>query len=822
LVKVKSSYNGSNNNESRGTLKMRKRFQTLSIIMGAIAGLAGGAYYMLFRRPLPQKKGMLHLDGISTPVEILRDKWGVPHIYAQNENDLFFSQGYIHADERLWQMDFNRRMVAGRLSEILGPRAIPLDRWMRTLGMRRIAEQEALLVTGIYKEIIQSYAAGVNARISQGRLPLEFSLLRCRPEPWTIADSFSWAKMMAWNLSVNWEAELLRALIINKLGAEKASELEPGGFEEWPLIIPDDVDFSKFGKTALKKAAEARQKSGPGSASGLGSNNWVISGAKTISGKPILANDMHLSLTVPAIWFENHLCGGALDVTGVSFPGIPGVIAGHNSHVAWGFTNGFPDVQDLYVEHIKREEDRVLFEYRGEWLDATVRKESIKVRGQEPVIEEVVETRHGPIINSLFGESGLEDPLALRWTAYEPHPFIDAIYGMNRAHNYESFRVAIQSWTVPVQNIVYADIQGNIAYFYPGLVPIRAKGDGRLPVPGWSGEYEWEGYIPFDELPHFLNPAQGYIATANNRVVGPAYPYWLGCDFVTGNRAKQIVNMIKTKEKIDLRYVQEMQTNLVSTAAKEITQYFSEIATSDPELRMVLDRLIQWDGDHSQVSAEATVYQVFCLQILEKILKPRLGADLAERYMGKGPTPILTETSIFGERSREFLRQQMSQPDSNWFNLGNGETRDELILQTLRQTVDYLKNNYGPGIDDWAWGKVHTLTLTHSLGSNPAPGKIFNRGPYDIGGDADTIWQSQATRYNLKQSALIGPPYRMIVDFQNLSDSVSQLLPGQSGHPASSHYADNIDAWLNGKYHPMLFRFAEVNKNAEARLRLEP
>ncbi len=479
-----------------------------------IAGLLGLASYWL-RKPLAKTQGTLQVPGLQAPVEIIRDKWGVPHIYAANTHDLMFAQGFVHAQDRLWQMDFQRRLVAGRLSEVMGAVTVPVDRWMRILGMRKVAEKEVGLIGSDVRANIEAYASGVNACIAQGHLPVEFSLLRYKPERWTVADSLSWVKMMSWNLSVNWETEILRAQLIARLGPEKAAELEPDYFDRWPTIVPPGVDYSAIGGAALLRAEAARPFTGPAAGDGLGSNNWVLAGSHTATGAPLLANDMHLLISIPAIWYENHLAGGDLNVTGVTFPGIPGVVAGHNEHVAWGFTNGFPDVQDLYMEHLRRtDNDRVQYEHKGEWLDARLVREEIRVKGGETVVEEVVITQHGPIINQLAPDFTGEQPLAMRWTSFEPDTMMLALDGMNRARSCLEFREALRHWAAPVQNIVYADTAGNIGYSFPGKVPIRAKGEGRVPVPGWTGEYEWTGYIPFDKLPHMYNPPQGYVVTS--------------------------------------------------------------------------------------------------------------------------------------------------------------------------------------------------------------------------------------------------------------------------------------------------------------------
>jgi penicillin amidase len=520
--------------------------KSLSDAYQAVSSLAVLGTSWLLRKPQPRYKGKLRAKGLSAPVEILRDRWGVPHIYAKTTEDVLFAQGFVHAQERLWQMDFNRRLVAGRLSEILGPVAVPLDRWMRTLTMRRVAESEVDLLDNESRQCLEAYAAGVNACIEHEPLPLEFRLLNYQPEPWIPADSLAWVKMMCWTLCVNWETEILRARLIAKLGAEAVASLEPEVASQWVRVIPPGVDYSCIGSEALQRAAQSRQFTGPAARQGIGSNNWVLSGSRTTTGKPILANDMHLGMGAPAIWFENHLSGGNLHVSGISFPGLPFIISGHNEHLAWGFTNGFPDVQDLYMEHVRRTpKGGAEYEFRGDWLEAEVKREEIKVKGAEPVVEEVVITRHGPIINSLIEGEEMESPLALRWTALDKGDTLHVIIDMNRAASCEAFRDALRGWTCPTQNIVYADRQGNIGYSFPGNIPIRAKGNGMLPAPGWTGEYEWLGYIPYEELPHLFNPSPGYIASANNRVVDNGYPHWVSPDFCTSSRATRIVEMIE-------------------------------------------------------------------------------------------------------------------------------------------------------------------------------------------------------------------------------------------------------------------------------------
>jgi penicillin amidase len=784
----------------------KNQWKTLGLVLSAVAGAAGAGYYLLFRRPLAVTKGDVQLRGLSGPADIYRDKWGVAHIYAAEIKDALFAQGYVHAQDRLWQMEFNRRMVAGRLSEVLGKASLPLDRWMRILSMRRTAEAEVALLSPETRDFLEAYAAGINARIRQGRLPVEFTLLRHKPEPWVLADSLSWAKMMAWTLSVNWETELLRARLVDLLGPEKAAELEPDYGSEQPTIVPPGVDYSAIGMEALRRAQAARAFTGPAAGEGLGSNNWVISGERTVTGKPLLANDMHLLLTLPAIWYENHLEAGPLHISGVSFPGIPGIIAGHNANLAWGFTNGFPDVQDLYMEHLRRQDDgRVMYEYQGEWLEADLRREVIQVKGDDPAVEEVVTTRHGPVINTLNPDFIGETPLALRWTALDPSTIFNGLFKMNLADDCLAFREALRDWDVPVQNIVYADIQGNIGYSFPGKVPVRARGDGRLPVPGWSGEYEWTGFIPFEELPHLYNPPQGYIVTANNRVVDDDYPHWFGLDHASGHRAQRIHELIQSKEKISFEDIRHMHFDQLSTHARAVAAHLGCLETDDPELSNVVKWMAVWDGSLGSESPAAAIYQVFTRRLIHLLLAEKLG-PLAERYEGQGPVPVLQEGSLMGARAWEWIQYLLDQPESDWFDLGGGETREQVMRLALRQT----------------WGKLHKLTFSHVLGQAPPLDRLFNRGPYPLGGDTNTVWATGSSLTDLDVDQVVGPPFRFIADLGNLENCQGLLAPGQSGQPSSRHYDDQIQAWFKAGYHSMYFSRQAVEKNAVSRLRLAP
>lgn len=771
--------------------------------------------HLLSHGSLPRLDGEISVLGLENPVEILRDRWGIPHIYAQSIHDLLFAQGYVHAQDRLWQMDINRRLVAGRMAEVLGEEALPIDRWIRVLGLRRATLADEQKLSDQERDLLNAYAAGVNARIAEGHFPIEFTLLSYHPEPWKGIDSLSWSKMMSWGLSGNWESELLRAALAERLGPALAAELELEAEQPWPNAM--SVVLS--GLKALELARDNQWLTGPDLMDGVGSNNWVLSGSRTVSGKPLLANDMHLPINAPAIWYENHLSGGGVNVTGVSFPGVPLVIVGHNQAVAWGFTAGFADVQDLYIEHLRREPDgQVLYEYKGDWLPAEVRQEEIKVRGEIAVNEEVVVTRHGPLINPLIVNFEVQEQYALQWTALQPDRTITALVDLNRAESCSEFKEALRNWHAPVVNVVYADIQGNIGYSLPGDIPIRQRGSGRVPAPGWTGTAEWQGMIPFDELPRLENPPQGFIATANNRVADENYPYDLGSDYVIGDRARRIVELIAEHELADLDTMRMMQYDLLSPSARWIASHLGLLETADVELSRAISMLREWNAEIRVDSPAAALHHVFMNRVIVMLLRDQLG-ELTEHYAGRGPTPILAEGSMWGFRSWEWFQHILDTPDSHWFEMGRGETRDGVLLRALRESLDYLKATLGEDMQTWSWGRLHHLTFAHLLGRVKPLDLVFNRGPYPVSGDGTTI-NSTFSRLDDDGRGVVGPPFRFIVDLADIDHSLGMLAPGQSGQPGSPHYDDQVQAWFNGEYHPMLFIRSEVEQRAEHRLTL--
>lgn len=806
--------------------------KTVAAAVG-IAGLAGGAYYVLMRRPLPKTRGTLRLVGLHEPVEIVTDRYGVPHIYAHNEDDLYMAQGYVHAQHRLWQMEFNRRLSSGRLAEIFGEVALEADRFTRRLGMHRAATEGIKELSAHSRRILDAYARGVNAFISSHRnnLPVEFTLLRINPAPWQPTDTLQWSKTMAWNLCGNWETEVIRARLVARLGPERAARLETGYDPSHPLIIPPGAVYDGVNLGMLEQYTELKQLSGFGLLGG--SNNWVVDGTMTTTGAPILCNDPHLGQAAPSIWFECHLVAGEIDVVGASFPGSPGVIIGHNRHVAWGVTNAVSDVEDLYIEKFNPVSPNQ-YEFMGKWEEAQVYREEIQVKGYtEPVIEEARVTRHGPILTSMNsstdmqgGKTPAELPLALRWTGLEHNDIVTAIEKMALATNIDEFRQALRHWDVPAQNFVFADTHGDIGYVMAGAIPTRARGQALLPSPGWTGEYEWTGLIPFEELPQVTNPPQHFIVTANNRVVDDNYPHYITNEWLNGYRAQRIRDLLTSKGKLSLSDMATIQSDQYSIPAEQIVPHILSMPPHTLLARQAQEVLRTWNYVLSSDSAGAAIYTTFLRKLEHIIFATVLGddEDLLKGYLGTGTT-LLAISNGYSSRSKPLIIRLLKEQDNSWFAdsvVPNGPRSWEAALHyAFEAALEELREKLGDQPSAWQYGKVHKMTYAHVLGMVKPLNKIFNRGPYPIGGDIDTV-NMGAVSPTQPETVITVPSFRQIANLADLAASLSIHAPGQSGQPASKHYDDFIKPWRNGEHHPMLFDHEMIEEHAIAELRMLP
>ncbi len=815
---------------------MRKLLGKILAIIGVlillVAILAAGGGYFVIRRSFPTINGTIKVAGLQSQVEVYRDSWGVPHVYASSPHDLFFAQGYVHAQDRFWQMEFWRRIGSGRLSEILGESALANDRFIRTLGWHRTAAQELEQLDDEMRAVLEAYAEGVNAYISthRGRLGLEFTILgltgvKFDPEPWTPLNTITWAKVMAWDLGGNMETELLRAQVAARLGASAVSEVVSPYPDDYPVIVPNPLTGATL--ESLPEAAFDLHPLGTGE--GIGSNNWAVAGSRTETGMPLLANDMHLGIQMPSIWYEIGLhCEPVgpdcpLNVTGFSFAGVPGVIVGHNDHIAWGVTNLGPDVQDLFIERINPQNPNQ-YEYQGEWLDMEVVREEIRVAGEEePVVVNARLTRHGPIINDVAG--GTEDewffgwqPLALSWTALQPSTLLQSVLLLDQASNWEDFREALSYWDVPSQNFVYADVEGNIGYQAPGRIPIRASGNGSMPAPGWTGEYEWVDTIPFDDLPRAFNPEEGYVVTANNAVVGTDFPYFLGMDWAPGYRARRIVELIEADASLSSADMQAIQGNSSPVYTQEVLPYLITLSSDKPRLAEALNLLRDWDGRAVRDSAGAALFEAFRLHLIDLTFGDELGEQLLSRARN---TAGIALVGLLPDEAASLTGA------SPWFDdvtTPPVETRDDVLLQALEEAVEELTETLGRNMNRWRWGDLHTATFENQSLGQCGIGLVealFNRGPVPVDGSTVAV---NATGYSPNDPYTVRalPSQRQVVDLADFTRSLSIHTTGQSGHPYHPHYGDMIDPWRNIEYHPMLWQRANVEADAEGVLVLEP
>jgi penicillin amidase len=778
------------------------------------------------------------LNGLQAAVEVRRDRWGVPHIYADSNADLFAALGYVHAQDRLWQLELNRRTGHGQLAEIFGPVALSSDQFIRTLGFSRIAHREAELLDEHSHAMLSAYARGVNAWIAanEARLPLEFSILSFTPTPWSVPDLLVWPKIMALNLSANWMSELLNAQLVATLGAERATEIAPRYPEDGPIAVPPLTHYTAdMGADALNLANAAAPFTGE-TDTPQGSNAWVVGPERSTSGKPLLANDPHLGLGLPGLWYQAHLEGGDYHAAGVTLPGTCGVVIGHNRRIAWGVTNACTDNQDIYIERF-HPEDPLRYEWRGEWREAELVQENICVKGQaEPTTLEVRITHHGPIIDAISAPpespfrahrlNGATAPpneaLALRWTALDAAPNLTrAVLSLNRAANWAEFRAALADWNVPPQNFVYADVDGNFGYALGGRLPIRPHHDGQLPVQGWDGAYEWDGFVPNEELPARLNPPSGKAVTANNRIVAngdPVHSHIRG-DWLNPYRAARISHLLDTVVRHDPRSFARIQHDYYSTPGMALANLIDGLPTDDALEAQARDLLAAWDGELTAECVGGTIYSAVRYH-LERVVFQELEA-LRQAHAGLGAFGGLPLSFMLDRTMPDIVARCSAVPRTYADPWLGGRSWESVLQESLRRAVNELRT-LGDSPQRWTYGRVHTMTLRHPLGSVAALAPIFNRGPWPTGGDLDTVAMHNAPRDTAAGPVYTSASWRQIFDLSDW-DAARVILPsGQSGHPASRHYADQTAAWRAGAYQPLLWSRAAVERHTTDVLTLTP
>ncbi|WP_018783295.1 penicillin acylase family protein [Bacillus sp. 95MFCvi2.1] len=766
-------------------------FGSILLFLLVTAAVFVNAFVM---KSMPKVEGTVHVSGLQKSVQVIRDERGVPHIKAENEHDLYFSQGYVQAQDRLFQMDLSRRQASGTLGEVVGKAALDKDKLFRTLGLRRAAEASVSQYTGEAKDALESFADGVNAFIKEakkdGKLPVEFHLLGYEPAEWTPVDSLTIGKYMAFDLGGHWHGQAFRFWALQHLSKEQAYELFPTYPTDAPrlLALLNNLDVnvaSGFAKAIIPPESN-------------GSNNWVVSGEKSASGMPILADDPHLSLATPSIWYQTHLEMKDINVSGVIFAGVPGVMLGHNKQIAWGVTNTGPDVQDLYIE--KRNPDNPNeFLYNDKWEKATIVNEPIKVKGEKTIPYEVTITRHGPVISEFAYKNKDEAVFALRWTALEPSAELKAVLNMNKATNWTEFESALEDFHTPTQNFLFASTDGTIAYKANGNIPIRKKGDGILPVPGWTDEYEWEGYIPFDKLPKVINPEQGFISTANNKIINDDYPYHISHIWAQPYRQMRIQEFLQEKDKLTTKYLQTLQMDQKNLQAREFVPVFvkelNKVNVSDVE-KQGLKELTNWDFYDNKEKAAPLIFHLWMKEISNTLFSKEIPKDVMGLFEGKQQVV------------EQLIRKQMNGENSVWFSKHRGFK--EVLHTSYSKVMKKLEKQYGSDVTKWKWGEYHKLSFRHPMSqSSQLLGFFFNREKaVPVGGSNITV---QAASYGDDGIVNHGASWRFVIDTKDMSNGYHIVGPGQSGHFKSDWYHDQIEDWVNGNYHATTLRTDRID-----------
>ncbi|MFF7968268.1 penicillin acylase family protein [Streptomyces sp. NPDC007903] len=928
-----------------GRKKGRKaRLVVILLVLALIGGIAFGAFWSIstVRASFPQTKGSVTLEGLSGPVDVKRDGYGIPQIYASSDADLFMAQGYVQAQDRFYEMDVRRHLTSGRLSEMFGKGQVKNDAFLRTLGWDRVAKQEYdTKLSASAKKYLQAYAKGVNAYLKgkDGQdISLEYAALGFtndyKPAEWTPVDSVAWLKAMAWDLRGNMRDETDRALMTSRLSPQQIRELYPDYPYDRNKPIVREGQYSALSKTFQQDGAPSGAGTGTqgtqgatgttgntgtgtgtgtqgtqgtqsttGSTAGtgtgltgqltgltkvlddlptavgvngqgIGSNSWVVSGAHTITGKPLLANDPHLSASLPSVWYQMGLhCRSVsskcqYDVAGYTFAGMPGVVIGHNGSIAWGMTNSGVDVSDLYLEKISGDG----YLYDGKVRPFRTREETIKVAGGAsrkivvrqtadgmPLLsdrdDELVEVGRKAGVDTAAPDRGDGYGIALRWTALDPGTSMDAVFAMDKASDWSGFRKAAALFDVPSQNLIYADSE-NIGYTLPGKIPTRATGDdGSVPAPGWDSKYRWTGFLDQDELPFEYNPKRGYIVTANQAVVDKdKYPYTLTTDWGYGTRSQRIADLIESKVKdggkVSTDDMRQMQLDNSSEIAKLLVPKLLKLDLGDPEVRTAQKLLEGWDYTQDADSAAAAYFNAVWRNILKLGFGDKLPKELraknqclwVERAGSTGPLDDRSKVRECGQRDAdqaqpdggdrwfEVVRTLMDKPDSQWWQApksGNrpaAHNRDELFTRAMIDARWELTAKLGKDIDTWSWGRLHRLFLKNQTLGLQGPELLqyaLNRGPWKLSGGEATV---NATGWNAAggYGVVWVPSMRMVVNLADLDKSRWINLSGASGHAFNAHYTDQTDKWADGDLLPWSFSAESVDGSTKDTLNLRP
>jgi penicillin amidase len=867
-----------------------KRLLLVVLVLVLVLVVAlGGLFTWLVVRGFPQREGSVQVPGLKASVRVVRDQFGIANIYASSTEDLFAAQGYVHASERMWQMEVWRRISSGRLSELFGDDSLENDRYIRTLGWRHAAEQDWTVMSPEGRLALESYATGVNAWINQhGDLPLPFVIAGLqgagggisgfRPEPWSPIDTLAWQKVQAWSLGDNYGTELLRQILRNRgLTPDQIAELAPPYSPDRPIVVPDSAATAVWpvaaatptgatshlaSRDALALAGSADRlratiaTAGAGAAL-AGSNGFVVAPARSDSGGALLANDPHLDISMPSLWFLVGLhcepVGPACpyETAGAGFPGVPGIVLGHNARIAWGLTNVGPDTQDVFEETLDPN-DVSHYMYKGESRAFDVHTETIKVSGDEDVQQVVRSTVHGPVMSDVeadfdqvapdgsggagVGREGYVYSLAWAATA-QPDRTLDSVLAVNRAQDFAQFREALRNFGAPSQTFLYADVDGHIGIQIPGWFPIRNSGDGSYIANGASGENDWLGFVPFDQLPYSYDPADGLIVASNNQPNDPAAGPYIGKDFDPGYRAARIRELLESGDaggKITPDLLRTIQGDVKLTRAAPVVAALSAVTASTDDGETLRQKIVEWGptAGCGTDSVGCAAYETFEYWLMRRALDDELGAGLtpdnaAWRYVGS-------------EAAHDFIGRLIALPNSAWWDDTTTADKQETMGEALAAALDAGAADLRASRGDpsrWTWGSLHTVTFQEQTLGTAGIGPlewIFNKGPYPAPGSCTTVnkvcgwtadeWPAEAGSSDLQHRFAAGssPSYRLVIDMSHLDQATILNTTGQSGLPFDGHYGDFIERWLSNQPLPLPWSTDAVNASQKQVLTLNP
>ena len=790
----------------------------LKVIVGIISSLiillviGGFVFYKLLLSTLPSYTGEIASSKISSDVKIYRDSMAVPYIVAKNDDDAAFALGYVHAEDRLFSMDLIRRAGEGKLSEIIGPETVPFDRMFLTIGIKRTAEKILSQLDPVTLNLLQSYSNGVNLYIKEalGKYPVEFDILNYAPKPWTPLDCIVVGRMMAWELNVSWWSKFAMMDLIQKFGYDKVKDIIPSYPDDEPFIIPSVTTKNQRISSAFMKTDEAFRNFIGWTGSHIGSNNWVVNGNMSVSGKPIIANDTHLAFSAPGRWYAVDIKTPGNNVCGFSLPGAPGIIIGENQKIAWALTNIMEDDADFYSEQIDSTGTKYFF--NGNWNDLKVLKNTIRVKDSSSVAFKIYLTEHGPIVsnvhpyNFVFTDKNIKEAVvSMHWLGNYVSNEILSIYKIDKADDWNEFKEALTTYAVPGQNFVYADKHGNIGYMFGGWLPIRPENNFSFIYDGTNDKNDWKGFVPQNELPQLFNPPQNYIASANNKT-GKDYKYYISYLWEPSSRIDRITALLNSKKKHSVKDFEKYQMDFVSPYADTVTKYilnaFSTVKVTNAHLQLALNLLKNWNYKMNQYSQVPAIYEMFIKHLMQNIFLNKMGEDLFNEYVLVQNVPL------------RVIIQLLDNPDSSWFDdpsTPQVETRDDVIRKSMDDALTELETKLGNNPAIWQWGRIHYVVFKHPFsGISSIVDKALDIGPYPIGGDGTTIFNTEYSytkgidRYPQFEHGefenYLGPVMRYVYDFSK-PDEINLIIDtGESGNFISKHYKDMTPLWIKGKY----------------------